>query len=126
MDLYEWTKQHIKHKDIIQKKLQHITEEDNKIVCQYKDKITTFLPTKELTKIAPNDNTTIVCDNTKANVEQLFMQWNLFSKPEHLIIIFVDTNTNKKWSICPHTHDKISERTHLKKGLLALYEHSKE
>jgi len=126
MNLKEWTKQHIKHKNLILQNLQHMEESNNEFICKYKDKTTTFSVHEQLENAARNKNTTIVCQNNKENVELLLKQWNSFVTHEHLCILFVEPKSNKKWHICPNSHDKIVEKTQLKKGIMAIYSHSRE
>lgn len=76
---------------------------------------------KEIYKIACMDVLklsvcdSVVCKNTKENIEFLAEHWNEFCGREQLIITFLGERT---WSIKPHFHAKIAPN--VKKSLDAL------
>ncbi|MEM2915806.1 MAG: hypothetical protein QXT19_00385 [Candidatus Woesearchaeota archaeon] len=65
----------------------------------------------------------IVTANTKKNVEFLITNWDVLTKYPHLSIYFVNPNsaTDKRWIIYPATHDRITERRALRKGLESMF-----
>ncbi len=64
----------------------------------------------------------IVCLNTKANVDTLIRSWEEFSKPDNLTMVFANPETNEKWLLKPHHHDKVADKKSLKQGLLSMSE----
>lgn len=65
----------------------------------------------------------IVTANTKENVEFLIANWDVLVKQPHLCIYFVNPNsaTDKRWIIFPATHERITERKALRKGIESLF-----
>ncbi|MEM4247548.1 MAG: hypothetical protein QXR48_02890 [Candidatus Woesearchaeota archaeon] len=65
----------------------------------------------------------IVTANTKENVEFLITNWDALAKYPHLSIYFVNPNSalDKRWIIFPATHDKITERRALRKGIESMF-----
>ncbi len=65
----------------------------------------------------------LVTANTKKNVEFLIANWDALSKYPHLSIYFVNPHSaiDKRWIIYPATHDRITERRALRKGLESMF-----
>jgi 2-hydroxy-3-keto-5-methylthiopentenyl-1-phosphate phosphatase len=65
----------------------------------------------------------LVTANTKENVEFLITNWDALAKYQHLCIYFVNPNSSldKRWIIYPSTHDRITERKALRKGLESMF-----
>lgn len=65
----------------------------------------------------------LVTANTKDNSEFLIKNWEELIKYPHLSVYFVNPNSSldKRWIIFPATHDKITERRTLRKGIESLY-----
>jgi len=65
----------------------------------------------------------LVTTNSKENVEFLISNWDALAKYPHLCIYFVNPNsaTDKRWVIFPATHNRIAERTALRKGIESMY-----
>ena len=65
---------------------------------------------------------TLVLLNKKENVDLIVSGWPHLIKKSNLSVLFVNPETNNKWSINPHIHDKIADKKSLKKGLLSIFE----
>ncbi len=65
----------------------------------------------------------IVTANTQENVEFLISHWEELVQYPHVCVYFVNPNSSldKRWVIFPATHDKITERKALRKGLESLF-----
>ncbi|HDD70928.1 MAG TPA: hypothetical protein ENF94_02065 [Candidatus Woesearchaeota archaeon] len=68
------------------------------------------------------DKLTVVVLNKKANVDWLVNNWDFLIRFPRLCFMFVNPDVSEKWAIFPKTHDLISERNSLRKGLLSLFE----
>lgn len=128
--LTDWTEQYLKNKDLLTKSITSITKHDNgwtftiirKDGHQHVLVATTFTHDL-LTKLAPDLNACIVLLNTHKNIEHVAEHWNQLITYPKLSLVFANPNASgdKRWSIFPHTHDKIIERKTLKNGLESLY-----
>lgn len=123
MELYEWTKQYIKFRDCMKKRIKELVFEDKKIIAKekYEDKVYFISEKIEdiMDKINEQNTTTLVCLNTKENVNKINEKWNELIKNPKLTIICAQTENNESWSIHPKTHHKVSEN--IKQGLMTLY-----
>jgi len=65
----------------------------------------------------------IVTTNTKENMEFVISHWAELVKYPHLAVYFVNPNSSldTRWVIFPATHDKITERKTLRKGIESLF-----
>lgn len=64
---------------------------------------------------------TIIALNTRKNVNFVISHWELLSKIKQLTIYFVHPTKNEKWILAPYTHNQITEKIALRKGLEALF-----
>ncbi len=125
--LKKWLKTYLKSKDA---PIVHIEEGEGTLFVEYTGKKHLYLIQPDIKNIAPileqlkskEHPATLVLLNTEKNLVQLIAWWDELAQYPHLSIFFVLPATNEKWAIVPFTHDKISERKHLEKGLRALAE----
>lgn len=119
--LSDWLILYLKNRDLIFKKIKNIEQKDNKVIVTYKDKESTFLV--EGTLSLPSFDS-IVCLNTKENLEFLIKNWEKFSSHKQLCVYFVNpsSRSEKRWIIYPATHATIAEAESLKLGLYAMFE----
>jgi len=130
--LKEWTINYLKNKDILTKFIEEIDESPKEwdIVIKTKtgEKFYLVLPKigdfGEIAKKIDGKNVTVVALNTKENLDVLVKNWDKAAKHPGLCVIFVnpDSELEKKWIIFPYTHDKITERKSLEKGLNAMFQ----
>lgn len=124
MELYEWTKYYIKFRDCIKKRIKKLVFEENKIIAKEKDEDKVYLVSEKIedniAKLNNQEIITLVCLNTKENINKINEKWDILIKNPKLTIICAQTTNNESWSIHPHTHHKISEN--IKDGLKTLYE----
>lgn len=133
--LKEWAKTYFLNKDLIMGKKPKVEEKDDYILITNEDGSHVIVIVKESPeKIQPIINRfselenehkpiklTLVLLNRMQNIDLIVSGWDeLVTKP-NLSILFVNPDTNNKWSINPYIHSKIADRKTLKKGLLSLY-----
>lgn len=65
----------------------------------------------------------IIVLNTRENLEKLIKEWQAFSKLQNLCIIFANPNStlDKKWMVYPFTHERITEKASLRRGLESIF-----
>lgn len=131
-ELAEWTGNYIRNKDIITRSILGI--ESNKdgwdfiVHTKSGDRMYLVVPSIEsfddALKRTGENNVCIVAYNTKANLERISESWGELAALPKLSLMMVnpDSQLDKRWTIFPHTHDKITEKPALKKGLKAMFE----
>ena len=63
----------------------------------------------------------LVVLNLKKNVDAVIANWDKLAKLKGLCIYFVNPNLNEKWLLYPYTHDQITEKPALRRGLESLF-----
>jgi len=63
----------------------------------------------------------LVVLNTKKNVDAVLANWDKLAKLKGLCIYFVNPKANEKWLLYPYTHDQITEKPALRRGLESLF-----
>ena len=128
-NLKQWTVEFIKHKDMIQKSILDIKENDV-IHVKSKDKEQVFVVESEIESFqkvldfAEKDMLVVmVCYNTKKNFDKLIKNWENLVKFKKLSVMFVNpkSNKDKKWIIYPATHNSICDPASLKTGLESMF-----
>ncbi len=118
-----WGIRFIRNRDLIKREISSIDDDGPKITVNLKDKRKIqYLVCLKLTGKDLEFDGTIICVNDRDNVLTLYEHWNKAIKSTGLKIIFCEPDQNKKFIICPNTHDKIADRSSLKMGLLSMHE----
>lgn len=119
MDLKEWTKIFLKQRDSIKREIERIEETEKGFLVKTKNGQERVVIVEEL--LANEQAHTIVCLNTKENVETLIARWKHYAEQQDLLLVFATPKTNEKWLLKPYHHDKIADEESLKQGLLAMH-----
>lgn len=124
-EIMEFIDRFVKHRDIYIKKIKEIKKEDDKVKVIYNNKEENYYVLPKLKKIELEDknNKFFVCLNNEENLKELIKNWEWYLKNE-VTIIFLDPNTDKRWFVNVKSHESITERKNLEKGLKSLYESS--
>ena len=139
-ELSEWMISFIKHKDVIKKSILSIETKEgqgqDKIFVKYKDKEQEILILpqldsssmdvikKSLENKSKELHVAVVVLNSDNNLNFLVKNWGELSKYALLSFYFVNpaSSLEQKWIIFPYTHDKVTEKSALKTGLLSIAE----
>ena len=126
MNLKEWMLTYLKSRDAIKQEITGIEDNGDSFIVRKQNTDTLFLIRPELNsmdeiKQKANEQTSLAVHNTKRNVDFVITNWDALSKFEKLCIYFVNSVSNEKWMLYPHTHNQITEKTALRKGLEAMY-----
>jgi len=127
--LYDWTINYVKNKDLAFRKLVKFTEhptEDN-IEFEFKDKtiahfIIDKLSDKIFNLIKDHEHKAITCPNSEDNFKFLIKEWKKLSEIKNLSLVFVNLKINDKWIINPHTHSMIADPSTIESGLRTMFE----
>ncbi len=130
--LEEWTINYIKNRDILLKSIKSIEESKNgwDIIVRKKEGKKYYLirpKIKDLCEILEKLNDgdiTVVVLNTKDNLDIIIGDWDKLKDCRKLCIIFAnpDSELEKKWVLFPFTHDRVTEKASLKRGLKSLFQ----
>lgn len=125
MNLKEWMIAYLKSRDAIKQEILEIEEKNDSLIVRKQTGETRIVVRPELAIFdelkTANGQLSIAVHNTKKNVEFLISNWDTFSRAEKLCIYFVNPSTNEKWMLYPHTHNQITEKAALRKGLEAMH-----
>ena len=130
--LKEWTINYIKNKDILTKSIESIEEKkdgwDLVIKTKTGEKYCIVKPViddiDEIIKKLDDNFVMLVVFNKKQNLDFVLENWSKIVDFPKFSIVFVnpDSELEKKWIIYPYTHNKITEKASLKKGLKSLFQ----
>jgi hypothetical protein len=125
-----WIIEYVKSKDLLTRQITAIrqNEQNVDVVIEgtLKNQFVIIQPALgDLGKLAQlkDKHVVLVTVNTRENVDFLITHWDELARYPHLSIYFVNPHSSldKRWVIFPATHDRITERKALRKGLESLY-----
>jgi len=125
--LKEWMLTYLKNRDIYEGRIKSIEECGDDFVIHRDDGDVLVLvsghlsDSQSMVASAKKGRVIVAALNIKSNVEFLVKNWDSLKPFKGLSFYFVNPDTNDKWVIYPYTHDLITERAALKKGLLSLF-----
>ena len=122
--LKEWAINYIKNKDIIDKNIKNIKENNRGFLVEYKHKKHYFIIKPDIHEInnIKDDFISLVLFNTKKNLEFILNKWKKLIKYKKLSIYLINLNNNEKWALHPFTHNKVCINKKLKNGLITLFD----
>ncbi len=129
-ELREWTVIFLRTRDILPKKIEKITEDDDRVTVLYKDGRKEVylikgleLSTKDIA-VDSADSIVLVCYNTVSNLDFVVREWNILVEMQKLRIVFVNPSSRhqRRWMLTPYIHNKIADTANLKNGLMAIFE----
>jgi len=124
--LKEWTQIYLKSRDVMQKSITGFESLNGDFVVHKTTGDFLFLVRPELAdvnEIVEKDtgNAGLVVLNTKKNLDVVIANWSALAKWKGLCIYFVNPKSNDKWLLYPYTHDQITEKPALRRGLESLF-----
>lgn len=126
IELKEWAQIYVKNRDILQKSVLGFDNLNGDFVVRKSSGDVLFLIRPELSDADEivekcTGNCSLVILNTRKNVNFVISNWDKFAKLKGLCVFFVNLGLNEKWLLYPYTHDQITERSALKRGLESLF-----
>jgi hypothetical protein len=128
--LASWITEYVKSRDVMTRQITAIrqNEQNADVVVEGTVKSQFIIVQPALSDLGrlealKDKHVVLVTANTKENLDFLIGHWQDFIKYRHLSVYFVNPNSSmdKRWIIFPATHDAITERRALRKGLESLY-----
>lgn len=59
--------------------------------------------------------------NSRQNLDSVIKNWDVLAKKKDLCVYFINPNSNDKWLLYPYTHNQITEKPALRRGLESLF-----
>jgi hypothetical protein len=124
--LKEWTQIFLKSRDVLQKSITGFESLNGDFVVHKSSGDVIFLIRPEFSNVdevveKAQSTAGLVVLNTKKNVNSVIASWDKLAKLKGLCIYFVNPNLNEKWLLYPYTHDQITEKPALRRGLESLF-----
>lgn len=123
--LKDWAKKYFKNRDLNERKVAEIVDQEDGMKIKYKDSssadifcnISLEALRKDLAKHTEKSFGVVL--NSSENIDYLQAQWGYFEGVAGLCIFFINPFSSKdtKWSMFPHTHSMISEKSAISKGI---------
>ncbi len=125
-ELKQWVQIYLKSRDVMQKSITGFENLNGDFVVHKTSGDVLFLVCPELAAVDEVvEKTTgaagLVVLNTKKNVDIVIANWDKLAKLQGLCIYFVNPKANEKWLLFPYTHDQITEKAALRRGLESLF-----
>jgi hypothetical protein len=125
-ELKEWAQIFLKSRDVLQKSITGIENLNGDFIVHKATGDAIFLIRPVLENVdevveKSSGNSGLVVLNTKKNVDAVIANWEKLAKLQKLCIYFVNPKTNDKWLLYPFTHNQITEKPALKRGLESLF-----
>jgi hypothetical protein len=128
--LAAWTVEFIKHMDSFTRSILDIRREGDVILVKHKAKEQAYFIKPELDsnfsgvlQSSKDRHVAIMTLNTKSNLDKLLKNWSTVSQTPYLKVFFINplSENERKWVICPYTHNKVSDDDALRLGLESLF-----
>ena len=124
--LKEWVQIYLKSRDVLQKTITGFENLNGDFIVHKSTGDVLFLIRPEFSNVdevieKATNNAGLVVLNTKKNVDAVVASWDKLSKLKGLCIYFVNPSLNEKWLLYPYTHNQITEKAALRKGLESLF-----
>ncbi len=128
--LTNWIVEYVKSRDVMTKQITSIKQDASEadVVIEGTLKSQYIIVQPELDDLGrlqglKDKHIVLVTANTQDNMNFLVSHWDELVKYQHLSVYFVNPNSSldKRWIIFPATHDRITERNALRRGLESLY-----
>ncbi len=126
VELKEWAQIFLKSRDVMQKTISGFENLNGDFVVHKTTGDVLFMIRPELLNVEEvlqktSDSSGLVVLNTKKNVDAVIANWDKLAKLKGLCIYFVNPKANEKWLLYPYTHDQITEKPALRRGLESLF-----
>jgi len=127
--MLEWYVEYRKYRDLIFKRISNIELKELATISLKdgnKEIGTAFNSVVEsinfIKKHSTDEVISCIFENKKKSVKSLIENWDKFVKYKNLTLFFINQNslTEKKWIIKPYIHNKITEKSALKTGIISM------
>lgn len=128
--LVDWFIAFVKSKDIISRKIESLDRDSDgwDLVVRERDRVRRVLVSPHLDSwdgVLPRldgEHVTLVVLNTSRNLDAVIAKWSELAKHLKLVVVFANpySVTDKCWQVYPSTHDRVTERRVLRRGLEAM------
>ena len=125
-ELREWAKIYLSSRDALTKLILGFDDAGSDFVVHKSSGDVLFLIRPVLSDVSEvvdkcQGSLGLVVLNTKRNVDFVLSNWQKFAQFKGLCIYFVNLVSNEKWLLYPFTHDQITDKSALRRGLESLF-----
>ena len=124
--LKEWAQMYLKSRDVMERRITKLEDLNGDFIVHQTSGDVLFLIRPELTDVdevceKANGRVCVVVLNIKKNVDKVIKHWENLAPLKGLCIYFVNPALNEKWLLYPYTHNQITEKASLRRGLESLF-----
>ncbi len=116
MELEDWTLEYVKARNAMRRTLKSQSKDGDVLTFVHSHKTHHFLIAPELHVPKAEDWYTVVCLNSKRNVDFLLAHWDDLCQ-DRLSILFVNPAQNQSWQVTPKMHSLIADPDTLEQGV---------
>jgi hypothetical protein len=128
--LAEWLRHFLESRDALFRTLESVSKDDEydlRIRHKAKEQVALCpgqFGQEALGKLSPTKDIILVGFNTEENLQFILANWERLVSVPKLTIYMVNpvSETEKRWAINPHVHERICDADSLKTGLRAMFE----
>jgi hypothetical protein len=123
--LAEWVQVFLQNRDVFNKVITGFEKVDGDVLVKRTNGDLLVFVRPELgdvSDVSVRDGPSVLAVlNSKRNLDAVIKNWDVLAKKKDLCIYFVNPETNDKWLLYPHTHNQITEKSALRRGLESLF-----
>jgi len=124
--LKEWVQILLKNRDVMQQSITGFENVNGDFIVHRSTGDELFLIRPEANDVneivqKTTGKTGLVVLNTRKNLEFVIANWDKLAQLKGLCIYFANPAANEKWLLYPHTHNLITEKAALRRGLEAMF-----
>lgn len=125
MDLKEWMKVFLQARDAMHRHISGFEDKGGDFVVKKATGDCVVLVRPELSQVDDIISSSGCCYlavlNKKKNLDTVLANWQKLAQKKELCIFFVNPVANEKWLLYPFTHNSITDKSALKRGLESLF-----
>lgn len=123
--LSEWVKVFLQNRDVFNKVITGFEKVNGDLLVKRSNgDLLVFVRPEldDISDVSVRDGPSVLAVlNSKRNLDAVIKNWDVLSKKKDLCVYFINPNSNDKWLLYPHTHNQITEKSALRRGLESLF-----
>lgn len=123
--LSEWVKVFLQNRDVFNKVITGFEKVNGDLLVKRSNgDLLVFVRPEldDISDVSVRDGPSVLAVlNSKRNLDAVIKNWDVLSKKKDLCVYFINPNSNDKWLLYPYTHNQITEKSALRRGLESLF-----
>lgn len=123
--LSEWVKVFLQNRDVFNKVITGLEKVNGDLLVKRSNgDLLVFVRPEldDISDVSVRDGPSVLAVlNSKRNLDAVIKNWDVLSKKKDLCVYFINPNSNDKWLLYPYTHNQITEKSALRRGLESLF-----